>query len=129
MREDKTITRVKSPNSDNQPEKQAKSADSIKKDRALFFKYLNANKNNVKEEVKTEVNNRPLAIDDNATTDANVPVNINILRNDKDSDGDKLSIMGMSPPVKGKIESSYDGVISYTPLESWSGTERFWIYN
>ena len=27
--------------------------------------------------------------------------------------------------VKGKIESSYDGVISYTPLESWSGTERF----
>jgi large repetitive protein len=32
--------------------------------------------------------------------------------------------MGMSPPVKGKIESSSD-VISYTPLESWSGTERF----
>ena len=40
-----------------------------------------------------------------ATTDANVPVEINILHNDKDSDGDKLSIMGM-PPIKGKIESS-----------------------
>ena len=56
---------------------------------------------------------------------ANIPVNINILRNDKDSDGDKLSIMGMSPPLKGKIESSSDGIITYTPLESWSGTERF----
>ena len=66
-----------------------------------------------------------LAINDKATTDSNVPVNINILRNDKDSDGDKLSIMGLSPPIKGKIESSSDGIITYTPLESWSGTERF----
>ena len=31
----------------------------------------------------------------------------------------------MSPPLKGKIESSSDGIITYTPLESWSGTERF----
>ena len=124
VREDKTIVKVKSPNSDNQPEKQSRSIDSIKKDRALFFKYLNS-KNNVKEEDKTEVNNRPVAINDKATTDANVPVDINILRNDKDSDGDKLSIMGLSPPIKGKIESNSDGVITYTPLESWSGTEKF----
>ena len=82
-------------------------------------------KNNVNEEDKTEVNNRPVAIDDKATTDANVPVEINILRNDKDSDGDKLSIMGLSPPIKGKIESNSDGVITYTPSESWSGTEKF----
>jgi len=80
-------------------------------------------KNNVNEEDKTEVNNRPVAIDDKATTDANVPVEINILR--KDSDGDKLSIMGLSPPIKGKIESNSDGVITYTPSESWSGTEKF----
>ena len=33
--------------------------------------------------------------------------------------------MGLSPPIKGKIESSSDGIITYTPLESWSGTERF----
>ena len=97
----------------------------LKRDRALFFKYLNSNKDNVKEDDKTKVNNRPVAIDDKATTDANVPVNINILGNDKDSDGDKLSIMGMSPPIKGKIESDSDGMITYTPLKSWSGTERF----
>ena len=84
-------------------------------------------KNNVNEEDKTEVNNRPVAIDDKATTDANVPVEINILRNDKDSDGDKLSIMGLSPPIKGKIESNSDATITYTPLESWSGTEKLRI--
>ena len=42
-------------------------------------------------------------MDDKATTDANVPVNIIILRNDKDSDGDKLSIMGLSPPRREKL--------------------------
>ncbi|MGI8833892.1 MAG: hypothetical protein ACR2IS_14805, partial [Nitrososphaeraceae archaeon] len=30
-----------------------------------------------------EVNNRPVAVNDKATTDKNVPVSINILRNDK----------------------------------------------
>ena len=67
--EDKTITKVKSPKSDNQPEKQSVSSDSIKRDRALFFKYLNSNSDNVKSEQndKTlsrdikEVNNRPVA--------------------------------------------------------------------
>ena len=139
LTEDKTITKVKSPNSDNQPVKQSVSSDSIKRDRALvknYSKYQESvksqqEKDNVKSQHMVpsqdiaEVNNRPVAINDKATTESNIPVNINILRNDKDSDGDKLSIMGMSPPVKGKIESSSDGIITYTPLESWSGTERF----
>ena len=34
LTEDKTVTKVKSPNSDNQPEKQSVSSDSIKRDRA-----------------------------------------------------------------------------------------------
>ena len=120
--EDKTIAKAKSTNSDNQPDKQSRSSDSIKRDRALFFKYLNSNKDNLKTEQKTEVNNRPVAINDEATTESNIPIKINLLRNDKDSDGDKLSIMGLSPPLKGKIESSSDGIIAYTPLKSWSGT-------
>ena len=134
---DKTITKVKSP-VDNQPEKQSVSSDSIKRDRALFknySKYQESVKSQQKEDDDSrhkvpsqdiaEVNNRPVASNDKAITNANTPVNINILRNDKDSDGDKLSIMGLSPPIKGKIESSSDGIITYTPLESWSGTERF----
>ena len=137
--DDKTITKVERSDKDNQPEKQSVSSDSIKRDRALvknYSKYQESVKSQQKEDnVKSrhkvpsqdiaEVNNRPVASNDKAITNANTPVNINILRNDKDSDGDKLSIMGLSPPIKGKIESSSDGIITYTPLESWSGTERF----
>ena len=58
-----------------------------------------------------------------------LPVNINILRNDKDSDGDKLSIMGISRPVKGTIESNADGMITYSPLEVVVGDREIRIYN
>ena len=50
-------------------------------------------KNKVLSQDIREVNNRPVAINDKAITNTNVPVNINILRNDKDVDNDKLSIM------------------------------------
>lgn len=125
VRGDKTNTKVTRSDSDNQPDKQSSSSDSIKKDRALFFKYLNANKNNVKVVNKSEVNNRPVAINDEATTESNIPVKINILGNDKDPDGDKLSVIAVSRPVRGAIESDADGTITYSPLKSWSGTERF----
>ena len=49
MREHKTITKVTRADSDNQPERQSVSADSIKRDRSLFFKYLNSNKDDVKQ--------------------------------------------------------------------------------
>jgi Bacterial Ig domain len=131
--DDKTITKVTRSDSDNQPDNGFGNAYTSPRDMALFYKYLNSDKDNGKRENSDKalsqdnavVNNRPVAINDKAITDANTPVNINILGNDKDSDGDKLSIMGMSPPLKGKIESSSDGIITYTPLESWSGTERF----
>ena len=94
---------------------------------------MNSNSDNVKSEQNdktlsrdiTEVNNRPVANSDEATTESNTPVNINILSNDKDPDGDKLSVMAVSRPHKGTIESNSDGAITYSPLKSWSGTERF----
>src|SRR6476660_4514551 len=33
--------------------------------------------------------------------------------------------MGVSRPVRGSIESDANGKITYSPLKSWSGTERF----
>ena len=33
--------------------------------------------------------------------------------------------MAVSRPHKGTIETNADGVITYSPLKSWSGTERF----
>ena len=54
LTEDKTVTKVKSPNSDNQPEKQSVSSDSIKRDRALvknYSKYQESVKSQQKEAV------------------------------------------------------------------------------
>ena len=48
-----------------------------------------------------EVNNRPVAINDEATTESNIPVKINILSNDKDPDGDKLSLIGCQSSFQG----------------------------
>jgi Bacterial cadherin-like domain len=59
-------------------------------DEYVFCTYQS--RHNVHSRNIVELNNRPVAIDDKAITYANTPVNINILRNDKDSDGDKLSI-------------------------------------
>ena len=124
--EDKTITKVKSPDNNNQPEKRSESADSSARDRALFYKYLNRDIDNDKvTSEQTEVNNRPVAINDEARTESNIPLKINILSNDKDPDGDKLSLISVSRPSKGTIESDDDGTITYSPLKSWSGTERF----
>jgi hypothetical protein len=53
------------------------------------------------------------------------PVTIAILSNDKDPDNDKLKIMGVSPPQKGKIETNDDGSIVYSPEKSWAGKEVF----
>ena len=119
-------TLCNTPDNDVKSDKQSVSADSIKRDRALFYKYLDRDndKNKVTSE-QTKVNNRPVAINDEATTESNIPVNINILSNDKDPDGDKLSVMAVSRPQKGTIESNADGAITYSPLKSWSGTERF----
>lgn len=131
--EDKTITQVTSPDSNNRPDKRSVSSDTSPRDMVLFYKYLHSGNDDAKPEREgkelsqdvIEVNNRPVAINDKAVTDTNVPVNINILRNDKDVDGDKLSIMGLSPPLQGTIVSNPNGMIAYSPLKSWSGTETF----
>jgi len=100
----------------------------------LIYKYLHSGgQDNVNSQQKgkvlsqdtREANNRPVAINDKAMTNANVPVNINILANDKDADGDKLSIMGLSLPRQGTVIPNSDGTITYSPLKSWAGTETF----
>ena len=84
--DDKTITKVKSPDNDNQPVKQSVSSDSIKRDRALYknySKYQESVKSQQKEDDESrhkvpsqdiaEVNNRPVAINDKATTECKHP--------------------------------------------------------
>ncbi|ENG8002163.1 tandem-95 repeat protein [Vibrio parahaemolyticus] len=69
----------------------------------------------------TPVNDAPVAKDDTAITDEDTPVTIDVLPNDNDIDGDKLSIQSASvPEVQGKVEI-VDGKLVFTPAENFNG--------
>nr|WP_274021912.1 tandem-95 repeat protein [Vibrio parahaemolyticus] len=69
----------------------------------------------------TPVNDAPVAKDDTAITDEDTPVTIDVLPNDNDIDGDKLSIQSASvPEAQGKVEI-VDGKLVFTPAENFNG--------
>ncbi|HHF2870976.1 TPA: tandem-95 repeat protein [Vibrio diabolicus] len=69
----------------------------------------------------TPVNDAPVAKDDTAVTDEDTPVMIDVLPNDTDVDGDKLSIQSASvPEAQGKVEI-VEGKLVFTPAENFNG--------
>ncbi|HHY0422923.1 TPA: tandem-95 repeat protein, partial [Vibrio parahaemolyticus] len=69
----------------------------------------------------TPVNDAPVAKDDTAITDEDTPVTIDVLPNDTDIDGDKLSIQSATvPEAQGKVEI-VDGKLVFTPAENFNG--------
>ncbi|WP_420781158.1 tandem-95 repeat protein [Vibrio parahaemolyticus] len=67
------------------------------------------------------VNDAPVAKDDIATTQEDTAVTIDVLPNDSDVDGDKLSIQSASvPEAQGKVEI-VDGKLVFTPAENFHG--------
>ncbi|MBE4100188.1 tandem-95 repeat protein [Vibrio parahaemolyticus] len=69
----------------------------------------------------TPVNDAPVAKDDTAITDEDTPVTIDVLPNDNDIDGDKLSIQSATvPEAQGKVEI-VDGKLVFTPAENFNG--------
>ncbi|MBM5124186.1 tandem-95 repeat protein, partial [Vibrio parahaemolyticus] len=69
----------------------------------------------------TPVNDAPVAKDDIATTKEDTAVTIDVLPNDTDVDGDKLSIQSASvPEAQGKVEI-VDGKLVFTPAENFNG--------
>ncbi|EIA1796889.1 tandem-95 repeat protein [Vibrio parahaemolyticus] len=69
----------------------------------------------------TPVNDAPVVKDDTAITDEDTPVTIDVLPNDNDIDGDKLSIQSASvPEAQGKVEI-VDGKLVFTPAENFNG--------
>ena len=72
------------------------------------------------------LNDAPVAMDDDATTDENTPVTTsNVLVNDTDIDGDSLTISGFTQPTNGVVIRHGDGDFIYTPGYGFSGTDRF----
>ncbi len=71
-------------------------------------------------------NHGPAAGDDQATTPAGIPVEINVLANDTDVDGDPLTVTAVSDPPNGSAEITGGGqAVRYTPDAGFSGTDTF----
>ncbi|MEL6106212.1 MAG: Ig-like domain-containing protein, partial [Planctomycetota bacterium] len=71
------------------------------------------------------LNDAPTARDDSATTEEDRPVQISVLGNDTDPDGDTLSISGFDQPQNGSVIEIEPGVFEYTPNADFFGTDAF----
>ena len=78
-------------------------------------------------------NKSPIAIGDTAIVNANTSVDINVLSNDSDPDGDPLNLSIFNPPASGKVvvnnngtpKNPNDDFITYTPNPNFSGKDVF----
>lgn len=78
--------------------------------------------------VETEAANQPpIAVDDTAATDEDMPVTIDVVSNDTDPDGnlDPSTLTATSGPSNGTLTDNGDGTFTYTPNTNWSGTDSF----
>ncbi len=71
------------------------------------------------------VNDRPLAVDDDAATDEDVAVNIDVLANDSDPDGDEITVSDIVEMNNGSVVINIDSTVTYTPNANYNGTDTF----
>ncbi len=70
------------------------------------------------------VNDPPVAVNDTASTDEDLPVSIPVLANDSDLDGDILTVTALGATAHGTANT--DGsTVSYTPTLNFHGTDVF----
>ncbi|MCP3964367.1 MAG: tandem-95 repeat protein, partial [bacterium] len=80
--------------------------------------------NNTATDIDGRTNN-PVAVDDQATTDEDQPVSIDILANDSDDDSDPLTVTEVTDPANGTAELQADATVLYTPATHFFGTDTF----
>jgi len=79
------------------------------------------------------VNTSPAARNDSAATLQDIPVNINVLANDTDADGDPLILSIAEAPSNGTVSINdnntdtdpSDDFVTYTPNAGFNGTDQF----
>jgi len=69
-------------------------------------------------------NNPPSAVDDSAQTDEDVPVDVFVLSNDTDPDGDPLTVSAVTQGSHGSVVN-HDSYVTYTPDPDFAGTDTF----
>ncbi len=75
--------------------------------------------------VTVNINGKPIAVDDTATVNQDLPVDINILSNDSDPENSTLSVYLMNYPYNGSAYVDQNKNIHYTPNTGWYGVETF----
>ncbi len=84
----------------------------------------------------TPVNDAPVAVDDTVNTQEDRPVTFDVLKNDKDVDGDKLTITkidgkdivpggSVAIPDKGTVTLNNDGTLTFNPAPNYNGGASF----
>jgi hypothetical protein len=75
-------------------------------------------------DVVESINHPPVAVDDTVTTPQDTTLNIDVLSNDTDPDGDILMVVEVSNSVNGTTAISGTKVV-YTPDNGFTGTDSF----
>src|SRR5262245_19935850 len=71
------------------------------------------------------VNQPPAATDDSASTDEDTAVDINVLDNDTDLDGNPLTVSGKTDGQHGTVVINANNTLTYTPDANYNGTDSF----
>ena len=67
----------------------------------------------------------PLANNDSATTDEDQAVNINVLANDVEPDGDTLNVSSVTQGTNGTVSINPDKTVKYAPAQDFFGSDSF----
>jgi hypothetical protein len=71
------------------------------------------------------VDDDPDAENDVTLTDEGVAVDIDVLANDSDPDGDTLTVIDYAQPTNGAVTDGPGGTLTYTPADDFTGTDTF----
>ncbi len=70
-------------------------------------------------------NSAPNAVDDLLTTEAGNAIDISVLTNDSDPDGDAIYLASFAQPENGTVTQSANGTLTYTPNDGFEGVDYF----
>jgi len=73
----------------------------------------------------SSTNQAPKAVNDSAQLSTVTTVNVPVLANDSDPDGDNLNIVAFTQGSKGSVSLNSDGTLRYSPAKSFKSGDQF----
>ncbi|OGV74539.1 MAG: hypothetical protein A3K19_08495 [Lentisphaerae bacterium RIFOXYB12_FULL_65_16] len=70
-------------------------------------------------------NDAPTAVEDRVATNEETPMEIAVLANDSDTDGDALQVSAVTDPTTGTVQINITGTVTYTPPLNFLGNVTF----